>query len=343
MAHVASGLAPAAVRPGAAHDHVVVGRIIGLHLFIDLPAAERVLLIPEAGHMQRRHGRAAQPVGPVLALPEAVVIRVLDHLRQLRHAALEVALVEVLDRSELQEPFVAVIGAGFEALALLVVLERVEPVGRIGEPHRAVAMQVVVDPPVVPRRLGADGLERRMRTRERDGGRITGVGHAHHADPPVVRRHVLHQPVDRVIGVGRLVHALCPLRLERHRHGERAFAFEAAAHVLVDEDVAVRLHELEAALPADRAGRRHAIGRALEQDRQRTLLVERPADHRLQTGAVAHRHHHLAVAVARLGSGRCRLLRPGARQRSRAGTRQQQCHSRQRPSQHHRSFPFTPA
>ena len=248
----------------------------------------------------------------------------LDHRGELRHRALEVALVEIFGGAELEEPIIGVdrhLAAIIEVVALIVVLQREQPVGQIGKTDRAVAVEIVVHPPVVPRRLRAHCLERGVRPGERHRGGIAGIGDAPHPHLAAVAGDVLDQPVDRVPAVGRFVGALPALGVERHRHGEVAVRLELAAHVLEDEDVAV-LHQ-ETHRCGDRKRRRagNAIGRALEEDRELARLARRAEDHRLELRAVAHRHHHLLIGEGQLRlGGRCLLRR---RRTERNGERRQ--------------------
>src|SRR5678815_3125485 len=79
-----------------------------------------------------------------------------------------------------------------------------------------------------------------MRIEHRDHGEPTRIGHSHHADAAIVPRHVLEQPLDRIVRVGGLIDRLWIL-LVAHlaEHHELAFRLEPAADVLVHEDVAV--------------------------------------------------------------------------------------------------------
>src|SRR6266550_3228874 len=98
--------------------------------------------------------------------------------------------------------------------------------------------EVVAHPAVAQRRLGADRLECRMRADGGHGSEPAITRYAEHAYPAAVIRHLLHEPVDRVVGVGALVGARMP-RVERSVHVERSLGAVAAADVLKHEDIAV--------------------------------------------------------------------------------------------------------
>ncbi len=104
---------------------------------------------------------------------------------------------------------------------------------------------VVAGEPVGDRRLGRRGLERGVGV-DHAGGRVEpGIRDAPHPDPAVVVGHVLDQPVDRVEGIGALVDLVRAglLRPVRPHVDELALRHPAAAHVLVDHDVALVAEE----------------------------------------------------------------------------------------------------
>ena len=118
------------------------------------------------------------------------------------------------------------------------VVERTDAEGAVVEP-------VIAHPAVDHRALRHRGLERRMRIDLRHERRKAQVAGADDADLAVRLRRVLHQPLDGVVGVGRLVDAGV---VQRPRPAGRFMMYCAlgpvqAANVLVDADVAV-LHEL---------------------------------------------------------------------------------------------------
>src|ERR1039458_881999 len=77
-----------------------------------------------------------------------------------------------------------------------------------------------------------------MRIQRRHHRRPPVVGGPRDPRPPVVVRHVLHQPFHRVPRVRGLVHALRVLRVVRRpEHDELALALESPADVLRYENV----------------------------------------------------------------------------------------------------------
>ena len=137
------------------------------------------------------------------------------------------------------------------------------------------------------------------------------VGGADHADPAVGLRHVLHQPVDRVPGVGRVVDGGRVQRpAQRAVHHVLALRAVFAADVLKDPDVAReghdvvgrRDHRLQPGARRAGGGLVGVVGRAGEQDRHlagaaRAARRLRDQDHRVELHAVAHRDLDLAPVV----------------------------------------------
>ena len=116
-------------------------------------------------------------------------------------------------------------------------------------------------------------------------------------------RDVLHQPVDGVVCIGRLVDAGVVQRAcQRPVHDVRALGAMQAANVLIHADVAVfdelgvhHFQDVDDPLARDAMGRLMCvIRRARQQDRAvvSSLLHH---DDRVELGAVAHRHHRLAT------------------------------------------------
>src|SRR5436190_10485547 len=99
-------------------------------------------------------------------------------------------------------------------------------------------MVVVAEELILRRRLGRRRLERGMRIDHALRDLPPRPGNAPLADAAVVARDVLHQPVDRVPGVGAFVGARRAL-YDRQMMDELSLRFELPARVLVDEDVAL--------------------------------------------------------------------------------------------------------
>ena len=293
---VADRLVPRAVIPWAGDHQVrVLGIVLG-RLAVDLPRAPRIFLIPEAGDVEVGHRGARDLRVPRLALVVRIVVRMRDDGVPRGNLSVQVLRVDVRHRAELQVPVVGVVDVEVEVRVLELVRLLVDGVlERVTLAQRAVSMIVVVHPLVGRRRLLADGLERRMRHEQRHRRRQPIVRHAVDPHATIVVRDVLHQPVDRVVRVGRLVHVL--RRRVHHVHlrrqQERPLRFEAPAQILHDPDVPV-LGEL-LLRGGHRLGRglRHAIGCAAEEDRQRLGAADLAQDRRLEACPVAHRDHHL--------------------------------------------------
>ena len=94
-------------------------------------------------------------------------------------------------------------------------------------------------------------------------GRQSVVGNAVHSDLAVVVGNVLHQPVDRVVGIGGLVGGLGIVQIDPGGKVEHSLRLEASAQILDDEDVAILREFFEARRASARAvcrERRKACG-----------------------------------------------------------------------------------
>src|SRR5206468_2985889 len=104
------------------------------------------------------------------------------------------------------------------------------------------------------------------------GGVEAWVGNAPDADFAIVAGHVLEEELDRIVGVGGVVHVLRRLLvIDVGAHLlEIPLAHPTAAHILVDKDVAAFLELLGG---AEVGGKlvftvgSHAVGRAVHQER----------------------------------------------------------------------------
>ena len=137
---------------------------------------------------------------------------------------------------------------------------------------------------------------------------------------PLLSGHVLHEPVDRVVGVGRVIDGRRILRpAQRAVHHVVALRPVLAAHVLHRTDVAALDDDVGGVVVAlqDRPEMRAvrvarerggAVRRAREEDgRPRCAL--RHDDDGVQLHAVAHRDHHVALDVVEGGGHRHQLRR----------------------------------
>ena len=215
--------------------------------------------------------------------------------------------------------------------------------------HPELAEGAVVEPvvahPAVDHRVHRHGhLERRVRIHERHQRQESVVRDAEDADLAVRFRDVLHEPVDRVVRVRRVVHRRRVLRpVHGAVHHVVALGAVLAAHVLHDADVAALDDRLDGVVVAvERRAEVRAlvdprelvgvVGRPREEDRRRLRAQGRlrHEDDRVQLHAVAHRDHHLAPHVveavvrrheARRHLARQRRVHGGGRRRRRSGLR----------------------
>lgn len=192
---------------------------------------------------------------------------------------------------------VAVVGAG--AFLLVDVRHHLLP-------ERAVVKPVVAHPAVDHRVHRHRDLQRRMRVEERHQRQKAVVGDAEDADLAVGLGDVLHQPVDRVVGVGRVIDRRRVQRTaQRPIHHVVAFRSVLPADVLHDADVAAlddHFHRVVVSLKHRRQVRARrvrgepgrVVGRAGQQNRRPPRAL-RHENHRVQLHAVAHRDHHVAA------------------------------------------------
>jgi len=293
------------VTPGADHEKVhVVVRVLRFGRGIRRRRSIDVLLIPLTVDVEGRHGKRLPREDPVdrLSLPERIVSRMTREPlpeRQLVHAKRrpertgraggEPGLVGIVTR---RRPFL---------LGTLVRRLAVDVIG-IGFAERAVVKPVVADPRVDHRIEWDGGFQRRMRMDETHQDGETVVARAHGGDFAVALGHVVHQPLDRVVGIGRMIDpGIIELPGKRPVHDVRSFGLIFTAHVLGHDDIALcgqfakRIRQGERSVRARRARRelRGAIRRAIEHDGRMGRAL-RYDDDREQLHAVAHRNHDLA-------------------------------------------------
>ena len=116
-------------------------------------------------------------------------------------------------------------------------------VGHVLLAEGAVVKPVVAHPAVHHGVHGHGNLQRRVRMDHRHQGQKPVVGDAQDADLAVALGNILHQPVDGVVGVGRLVHGRRILRpVQGPVHHVVALGAVLAADVLDHADVAA-LHD----------------------------------------------------------------------------------------------------
>ncbi len=295
---------PAPVEPGA-HDQAAVGAgALAAQGLEHLQGAEEVLRIEPAAHGEHGGLHILDVGAQVAGLPEGVVVGVVQHLVPEGH------ILCVLPRgaggAQAKEPLVAVRGAVVEGGGPGLggrgpgLAESHHEVEGVGQPEGAVAVEVVALEPVHDGRLGRDGLQGRVARQHARGGVEGRVADAPLADFPVVVLHVLHQPVDGVVGVRALVHGRAAGgALGPHVH-EVPLGHHPAPHILVDEDEALLL-EGGRRTQVGRIGLRavgiDAVGSALEEEGIGPAGVPGGVDGREQLHPIAHGDEHLALVV----------------------------------------------
>ncbi len=252
---------------------------------------EDVLLIPIAADVQHRDVRPGQDALHGFRLPVLVPRRMSFEAGPGRQAVDAVLLAEVLEGREPEVPVIPVVAVELERRrrsAWPFHARRVLHTERL--PECALMKEIVAHPGVGHRGLRRDRFEGGVRIHTGDPREPSRIGHAHHPDAAVVVRNVLDEPVDRVVGVGRFVHAFRVLRImQRAVHHELPGRLARAACVLEHEGVAIPRQFLisrpEGAgleVPVD------AVGRPDQHDRQRRCRGLRRDDDGMERHAVPH-------------------------------------------------------
>jgi hypothetical protein len=305
---------PLPVVPGAHEQEVVgTGRVLLLNGRVHGQRAKGVLGIEPAAHGQHGRRHLGEMGARVAGLPEFIVVGVAHQVFPEGDGVAEILVVDVLDRAHLQEEVVVilrgiVVAAGPFARGFRPRLAEAGVEGKgIHEEKGAAVVKVVADEPVGDRRLGRNGPQGGMGLGQRHGRVEARVGNAEDAHAAVVVGHVLHEPVDGIVGVAVLVKVLGPGFVGNegaHVH-EGAFALVLAAHILESDDVA-GLNQLDhGAEPAGvLVGRGLSIiGRPPEQDGGGCRSVIGQVVGSEQPGAVAHGDVGLVLGPQRVGPG----------------------------------------
>ncbi len=196
--------------------------------------------------------------------------------------------------------------------------------------ERAVVEPVVAHPAVHHRVHRHRHLQRRVRVHQRHQRQEPVVGDADDADLAVALGNVLHQPVDGVVGVGRVVDRRRVLRTTQWTvHDVVPFGPVFPADVLDNADVASLDNDVGRVVVAgqDRAevrafgvaGQGRGVVRGARQQDGRALCALGHEDHGVQPDAVPHRDHHVAPGVVESECRRLEFLRRFAGERGVCG------------------------
>ncbi len=308
-------LLPVVPRAHRQIDHVP-GGILGFQRTVHCGCTVDVLLVPQPVDEHHRHLERITAEHPVhrLRLPEGVVGRMRGKL------APETDLVEPMRlRKRARRPgahrgVIFVISGPRERRRIVagrdLLPDVIDP-----EPERTVVEPVVAAPAIDHRILGHRHHERGVRVDQRHQRQETVVGNPHDPDLAVRFGEMLHQPVDRVVGVSRIVGVRRVERrvVERRVHHIDALRPVFTADVLHDADVAA-VHDhvgriviagdarreigVVAALPGHSVG---IVRRAGHHD-ARVLRALGKEDDGVEPDPVAHRNlDHAALVVEPLG------------------------------------------
>ena len=190
--------------------------------------------------------------------------------------------------------------------------------------------------------LWRGGLQRGVRINDARGSVKPGIRNSPDSHLAVVIGHVLQQKLNRVIGVGAVVHILArflDVHVRMHFH-KFAFGEISSSYILIDEDV-IGLFKLfgwsQVFLVLVFAIGTNAVGRAIHENRMRLRSVLGHISGGEQFLAVAHRDAVLVLGVMRLDVVFLRLRR--VLRFCRAGSRQRaQCEHQKNPTAHHDSL-----
>ena len=180
-----------------------------------------------------------------------------------------------------------------------------EDIVRVSLAQRAVVKPVIAHPRIDHRIERCGGLQGRMRIDQAHQHRKAVIAGAHGADFAIGLRHVLDQPVDRVVGIGRMIHRRV-IQVARQRPGHHivAFGFVFSAYILGHDDVA-GVGELAEAQGQDQRAARTipaagefagVVGRAIE-NHGRTRRAFGNDDDGMELHAIAHGNHDVALDV----------------------------------------------
>ena len=216
-------------------------------------------------------------------------------------------------------------------------------------------MEPVVAAPTVDHRVHRHrDFQRRVRIHQRHQRLVAVVADADNADAAVAFRHMLHQPIDRVVCVGAVVDLGRIERIADQRavHHIRALRAVLAADVLDDADVAALGDDVGGIIiPVERGDQMPAlhvggqrvrvIGRAGQQHRRAGRALG-DQDHGVELDAVAHRDlgdAPFVVPALRCRRDRRRPFVIGWRRRGNGPSPGQQRRNPAQPCPHVRSPP----
>ena len=321
---IARAVGPAAVVPRTGHEIIQVVGVFLFEQFVNLHGTIKIFLVPPAGDVQVGNSGPREKVGHGLLLPEGVVVGVRDEVAPGGKPAVNVFLVGVRKRAELQVPIVGVEAVELEREVRFVGLHHRGIFVAVAQAEGAVVVKIIAQEHVGGRGLLGNSFERGMRLEHAHHREPATVGDAQEADAAVVVRNVFDEPCNGVVRVRAFVDGFRIFWIaQRPLHDEFALRAVAAANVLKHEDVAVRNHlgvaaELAAVALFVVA---QAIGRALKDDGQRFGGVLRGIDFTVELHAVAGGDHDVGLVEERGVIGTF-LLRSGDERKEKKTQRQ---------------------
>ena len=232
-----------AVEPRPHDEEIPVVRLVlRLDRKIAVDRAPHVFLVPQSLQPDGRHRQRLRSHRFVerLRLPERVIRGMLGDFVPPRQLIESCDPRKIAGGSGAAKVFINVIRLTNDGLTVPSDGGLACKVVEVRLPESAVVEPIITHPAVDHRALRHGGFECRMGIDERHYDCKSFVRAAHHADAPVGLRYVLHEPVDRVVGVGRMIDGAVVQRpSQRPRHHVLAFRPVLAAHVLIHADVAI--------------------------------------------------------------------------------------------------------
>src|SRR6202021_83502 len=248
-------------------------------------------------------------VGSQTATPPICIVRAMPLLVVPEFAlAVEVVLIDVLQRTQLQVPIEGVRIVEWEGLLVPRKIQSGGMFEAVIESKSAVSPKIITQPLVHGRGLRGNRNDGRMRIAGGHQREFRIVGDAKQPYLAVAVRNVLDQPSDCIPGVGRLVSCAGILKVQQwSAQNKCSLGPISSPDRLANEDVAVLPNLIEQRGETRGTRLRRIVSdirRSIEQNTGRPLAQFRVIDLGVQPDPVAHRNHDLGPLMSRANVGR---------------------------------------